>query len=166
MAWLPPKTDWVSTDFFNKNDYNRIKGNICFLKDYLCKCFDYVELEDMGDDKTYTSMYYADEINIIENNLETLNNGTFQKDIGETKTYFPNGNVPDFEEYNRIESALFEIYNSLNKRIISKSRIGFRLSMKGYGKLRPTRIIEQAEQSVSDRLPDRLGTERGGIDES
>ena len=34
MAWIEPKTDWVSTDYFNIEDYNRIIGNIIYLKDF------------------------------------------------------------------------------------------------------------------------------------
>lgn len=26
--WQQPKTDWQSSDFFNIEDYNRIKGNL------------------------------------------------------------------------------------------------------------------------------------------
>lgn len=32
--WIEPKTDWVSNDYFNAEDYNRIKNNISFLKNF------------------------------------------------------------------------------------------------------------------------------------
>ena len=28
MAWQQPKTDWKESDYFNVEDYNRIKGNL------------------------------------------------------------------------------------------------------------------------------------------
>ena len=33
MAWQTPKTNWVSTEKFNKDDYNRIIGNIAELRE-------------------------------------------------------------------------------------------------------------------------------------
>ena len=33
MAWIEPKTNWTSQDFFNIEDYNRIIGNIAYLKE-------------------------------------------------------------------------------------------------------------------------------------
>ena len=32
MAWIEPKTDWTSSDYFNAEDYNRIIGNVIYLK--------------------------------------------------------------------------------------------------------------------------------------
>ena len=32
MAWVEPKTDWVSIDYFNVDDYARIVGNLKYLK--------------------------------------------------------------------------------------------------------------------------------------
>ena len=39
MEWIEPKTDWVSTDYFNAEDYNRIKNNIGHLKSLTDKLF-------------------------------------------------------------------------------------------------------------------------------
>lgn len=33
VDWIKPKTNWVSTDRMNLEDYNRIKNNITYLKE-------------------------------------------------------------------------------------------------------------------------------------
>ena len=33
MSWVTPKTNWVSTDYYNLEDAQRIAGNICHLAD-------------------------------------------------------------------------------------------------------------------------------------
>lgn len=37
--WLTPKTDWKESDYFNIEDYNRIKNNIAYLKVFTDKLF-------------------------------------------------------------------------------------------------------------------------------
>ncbi len=66
-TWVTPKTNWVSTDYFNITDYKRIVGNIEYLKDLANKLFNYeTKLNSIPAEKQYTSMIYADEINTIE----------------------------------------------------------------------------------------------------
>lgn len=109
-TWQTPKTDWVSTDFFNIGDYNRIKGNLEYLRDYCAKLFPRADIEDMGADKTYTSMIYASEFNKIEDNLDTINLASYALSIGEKQVYTPNGITTLFSELNRIEGAILSIY--------------------------------------------------------
>ena len=40
MAWIEPKTDWVASDYFNIEDYNRIIGNITHLRTLADELFD------------------------------------------------------------------------------------------------------------------------------
>lgn len=111
--WLPPKTDWTADDYFNAKDYNRIVGNMYFLYVYMDKLF--FDLTDISkaDDKTYESLIYAREINDIEQTLERLNLETYKFDIGETKTYKANKATPLWTEFNRIESAMLLLYNTM-----------------------------------------------------
>ena len=85
MGWITPKTDWVSTDYFNIEDYNRIIGNIRYLKDFAEELFKALDTLDMGEEKTYVSMIYAREMNAIESNLEIINANTYGFDIGDTQ---------------------------------------------------------------------------------
>jgi hypothetical protein len=125
-VWVTPKTDWVSTDYFNIADYKRIVGNIEYLKDLANELFndettlDYVEAE-----KQYTSMIYAEEINAIEANLEKIN--VYDFNIGETRTYYENDYTPDFNEFNRIESAILKLYKTANSQSQLRKHLAFRL---------------------------------------
>ena len=40
MAWITPKTNWISTDRFNIADYNRIKNNLEYLHEYAQRFYD------------------------------------------------------------------------------------------------------------------------------
>ena len=52
--WQEPKIDWVSTDSFNFEDYNRIKNNIAYLYEMALDFYSSVQLEDMEMIKTGT----------------------------------------------------------------------------------------------------------------
>lgn len=131
-TWITPKIDWVSTDFFNIQDYNRIKGNLLYLQDMLNKLFPRTDYDDMGEDKQYVSDIYAREFNTLESNLSALNLDTYNLSIGEQSTYVGNGTTPLFAELNRIEGAMLSLYNRANTDIAIMPRYSFRLgNMKG-----------------------------------
>lgn len=125
--WLPPKTDWVANDYFNVVDYNRIVGNLTYLKSFSEKLFRSYDLLDMEQEKTYTSMIYAREINAIENNLETVNINTYNFDIGDTKEFYPNKATPLWSEFNRIESAMLLLHNTMLAHKNALPRLAFTL---------------------------------------
>ena len=52
MAWIQPKTNWAVSDRFNISDYNRIKGNLDFLKDKAETLYMSFDTRDMGQEKT------------------------------------------------------------------------------------------------------------------
>lgn len=65
--WIEPKTDWVITDSFNFEDYNRIKNNIAYLYEMALNFYSSIQLEDMGSDKIgYNEFPYAEEFNRLE----------------------------------------------------------------------------------------------------
>lgn len=135
MAWSKPKTDWAPTDAVvtsTDNAYNRIIGNIDFLKALADELFANLTEVDMGEEKTYLSMIYAREMNNIENALETLNLETYGFDIGERQTFRANESTPLWSEFNRIESAILLLYNTMMAHKESLPRLSFRLgSQKG-----------------------------------
>lgn len=127
-TWTTPKTNWVATDYFNIGDYNRIVGNLLYLRD----CVPYLfatqpTYTPMEENKVYSSMLYAREFNAIENNLKALNDGTYGFDIGTTKTYQANQKMPNYEEYNRIESAILKLKIQLTADIGALHVLPFRL---------------------------------------
>lgn len=132
-TWTEPKTNWKSTDYFNIGDYNRITGNLEYLKTLGKRLFHgFPNLDSLGDNKTYTSMIYAREINAIENFLEKLNTGSYIFDIGEKKTYYANQSTPLYTEFNRIESAILLIYKTMTAHEDALPKLSFKLGdMKG-----------------------------------
>lgn len=127
MAWIEPKINWKESDYFNAEDYNRLIGNLAYLKAMSAEFFEIVELVAMGEDKTYESLIYAREINVIETNLETINLGTYKFSIGEKLVYKDNGNTPVYSEFNRMESAMLKLYTTLQAHKANLPRLAFTL---------------------------------------
>lgn len=128
MAWIEPKTDWTLDDYFNIGDYNRIIGNLEYLKELGNELFYGIpDIESLGDEKDYTSMIYAREINAIEDCLEKLNINTYDFGIGIKTTYYANQSTPLYSEFNRIESAILLLYNTMTAHKKALPRLSFRL---------------------------------------
>lgn len=127
MAWIEPKTNWVAIDYFNAEDYNRILGNLTFLKEFSRLLFKSFEMLDMGGEKTYTDFIYAREINAMEDNLETINLKTYAMNIGEKVVYKDNGNTPLYSELNRMELAMLKIFAELQTHKANLPRLAITL---------------------------------------
>ena len=126
MAWIEPKTNWTSSDYFNATDYNRIIGNLTHLKalaDDLFANLTNVSLEE----KTVESLIYAREVNAIEKALEALNLETYKFNIGDTQEYMANTKTTTWEEFNRIESATLRLYNQMVNHKQNLTRLAFTL---------------------------------------
>lgn len=132
MAWQTPKTDWIATDFMNVANFNRIKNNLAYLKDYAQTLYSF-PVSDLPTDESISGFPYAETLNSIETILEEINNGTYNFDIGEKQTFFPNGHPWDFEEVNRIESATLKIYNALILEEKALPHLEIRLGKKQLG---------------------------------
>lgn len=136
MEWIAPKTDWAARtddkgryagDYFNAADYNRIKNNLQYLRDIAVKLYPDFDIADMGSDKGYADFPYADEINLIEDNLDTIADSTFHKDYGSKQVYMDNGAFIDYKELNRIEGATLDIYNKLSSQHEGRRMLTFML---------------------------------------
>lgn len=125
MAWKKPKTDWKSTDFFNASDYNRIIGNLKFLKTYIDKMYPDVSFFDLGANKTYTSYIYASEINRIQDEIDNIN--VYDLDVGKKVTYAGNKRTPTYAEFNRIESAILRLHDMMIAQHDALPRLAFTL---------------------------------------
>lgn len=127
MAWIEPKTDWKSSDYFNPEDFNRITGNIMHIKELADSL--YLRLSNIGgfDTKDYTSLIYADEFNGIENSIYTLNDETYKLKIGTKKTYYVNKATPTWEDFNRIENGILLLYKMMMAQKEALKRLPFTL---------------------------------------
>ncbi len=134
--WIEPKTDWKVSydengkyigDYLNKDDYNRIINNIRFLKELADKHYLPFSIEEMGNDKTYSDFPYASEWNAIEQNIVSLIENTYP--ISYTGDYYYQDETPtlNYEDLNRIEGTLLNIYKILKGQDDSVVKLAFTL---------------------------------------
>lgn len=125
MAWTTPKTNWNGDsaadgtyigDRFNAVDFNRIKNNLDYLRELAIKMYDEFDIQALGSDRTPADYFYADEINQLEENLNTINWNTLRRSYGTAPIYVDNGNTMDFVELNRLESAMLDLYDRLTNQ--------------------------------------------------
>lgn len=149
MPWIEPKTDWSSQyndtglyigDFFNVEDYNRIKNNLMYLRELATEFIYPVPKITVGVDKHLpiasdpdfdNDHFFADEINLIEDGLQQLDDIMPFVDFGGKQTFYENSRFIDATELNRIERAELRLYTILTDSIAGKLRIPFRLGMQG-----------------------------------
>lgn len=133
MEWLEPKTDWSgfwdgSTyvgDYFTYIDYNRIKNNILFLIGYASQMYN-VTTFDLGEEKSEGEIPYADEFNMFEKAIESVNSETYGFNFVR-KTWYENRNVTTADDYNRIEGIILKIYTTLVTEYKNNQRLSFTL---------------------------------------
>lgn len=132
-TWIPPKVNWTVDDYFNAIDYNRIIGNLNYLKYLSDQLFETVNIISMGEEKTYLSFIYAKDINAIEYNLEIININTYVLNIGEKTLYKDNGKTPLYTEFNRIEGAMLKLYTMMQAHKNALPKLAFTLNgQKGF----------------------------------
>ena len=85
-------------------------------------------IQDMGEDKNVGDYIYADEINLLENNLDTLCKNTIPSLAGKKKSYYENTATIDFAELNRIEKCCLDLWNCMmNQYLTGRYKLAFRL---------------------------------------
>lgn len=137
--WTTPKTDWSGEfidgvyvgDKFNAADFNRIKNNLAYLYELAVKIYEDFTIHSLGSDRTPIDYFYADEINKLEENLETINSNSLKGSYGKTPVYADNGKIMDFKELNRIESASLDLYNKLTNQSEGRRTFQWNFGMKG-----------------------------------
>lgn len=163
MAWTTPKTDWkiqppdeygrYNGDWFNWQDYERIRQNIIYLADEanltwevdvpLQKMWsideiviDYPEYSlymsgaDITDQMRYAAPVIVEkQINPLEHNLDILANYIFRPDdYPATKTWRENGTTPTFNDLNRWESCCQTIYELVENTVFVGKKLPFTLN--------------------------------------
>lgn len=139
MAWQTPKTNWYGStdvngtytgDRFNAVDFNRIKNNLNYLRELAIKSYPTFSIVSLGNDRTPADYFYADEINQLEQNLETINSNTLNRSYGTAPIYNENGLTMDYVELNRLESATLDLYEKLNNQHQGKRKFTWNFGMK------------------------------------
>lgn len=137
--FISPKTDWgvkydengkYIGDYFEPDDYNRIKNNINYLRDYVNYMFSVnTEFKDLGEDVYYGSQneLKASWWKLLQEDLENINKMSFDINIGVKENYYSNSKGRLVEELNRIEQACQTIYTKLCDTQKNKQRLKFRM---------------------------------------
>lgn len=128
MAWITPKTNWTPMSYFNIGDYNRIKGNLEHLNSMVNQVYPNMSIAPMGANKTYSDYIYADEFNLFETNLVLMRNWIVNLGIGNAVIYSDNAPTPNYDELNRIESAMLKMYENLYGEIYGRPMMQFTLN--------------------------------------
>jgi len=131
MAWETPKKDWDTEDRFNAADFNRIKNNLDYLRELAITMYEEFTIASLGTDRTAKDYFYADEINQLEKNLETVNNSTIQRTYGTPPIYSDNGNTMDYVELNRLESAILDLYDRMSNESSGRRMFTWNFGFKG-----------------------------------
>lgn len=127
--WQQPKTNWKEGDFFNIEDYNRIKGNLNEIRSQALLLWPDFIFDEMGSDKAYQDYgFYADEINRFEANVDHICAGTYPFKVGNRQTFYDNQPFIDWRELNRIEEACRLIYSNIQSRYNGRRTLSFTLN--------------------------------------
>lgn len=110
--YISPKTDWELTDYFNFEDWIRIKNNILYINDILYNIgWINSPLYNMNLERDINSLPTVDLVNRLEFNVQKLHNalGINYNQWPESKTWFARldpsyKSNPTFEDWNRWET--------------------------------------------------------------
>ena len=128
-SYMETKTNWKSSDFFNVQDYNRIKRNLNDIRWLALTLWPEFTFEEMGEDKNYQDYsFYADEINRFEANVEHICQGTFPFQVGERQTFYDNTPFIGWKELNRLEEACRLMYSNIKSRDNGRKMLPFTLN--------------------------------------
>ena len=128
-VWTEPKTNWsgAKNEYFNiEPDYQRIKGNIEYLGDYLGYIgFDKNNLYKM-ENVTLESVPKQTFFNNIVYNIDILRNfiGTpiYYRNM---RTYVSKGNAWNYRDLNIIEKNIFTIKRKMDSIFLTKDKLPF-----------------------------------------
>ena len=138
MGWITPKTDWQVKivdgkyvgDYFNAEDFNRIKNNLIYLHALAIKLYKKFSIAYTGTDKTAGDYFYADEINKLEQNLHLINTRSINQNYGNNRWYYQNQPTMNAAELNKIESATLDLYEQLTNEYNGRRKLTFNFGIK------------------------------------
>ena len=126
MAWITPKTDWQETDpVMLDPDYVRIRGNILHLRDMARQLYLPFPLADMADYGP-AGFSFVEFFANVDDNVDALLDNTFRPARSErARAYAANGRVWNYDDLNRIESALLGLYTALTAQQNARQTLAF-----------------------------------------
>ncbi|MDT3387683.1 MAG: Ig-like domain-containing protein [Bacteroidota bacterium] len=111
--WITPKTDWVKTDQFTYQDYNRIRNNLLFLNDRFNNDNPEKAVEiNLGLPKTsYDNDYFPSEFEAFEKALDSFKRMDGNVNVGERGYYKGNNNFVNADGLNHLEKSCLNWFN-------------------------------------------------------
>lgn len=133
MAWITPKTDWLSSDYFNVEDYNRIRGNIQYVYEYALRLYKVFGI-DVMQERTLGGAVAAELLNDVENNLDKIVENTYNLiEYRPSKSFEPGQAAWNYDDLNRIERNLLLIITMLESQEAGLKRLAFELGGVQFG---------------------------------
>lgn len=133
MAWITPKTDWLSSDYFNVEDYNRIRGNIQYVYEYALRLYKIFGI-DVMQERTLGDAVAAELLNAVENNLDKIVENTYNLiEYRPSKSFEPGQAAWNYDDLNRIERNLLLINTMLESQEAGLKRLAFELGGVQFG---------------------------------
>lgn len=133
-VWVTPKTDWNgnANEYFNITDYQRIKGNIEFLSDYLKEIDIDMSLSYPMENATYLTIPKASFYNNIVYNIDELRDYLpTVKGFKTMRQYVAKQRIWTFEDLNIIENNLLCLKQVIDSKYLARNKLPFKLGMKG-----------------------------------
>lgn len=118
MAWETPKTNWRATDYFNLNDWNRIKNNLVYLADEIQAAgVTRPSVLDLTLTRDTMSLVTVQLANRLETTLKNVKNA-LHSIVPAKKTWYARTSVsytqnPNYEDWNRWEATIQQIYTDI-----------------------------------------------------
>lgn len=133
---LTPYTAWTiqydsegeyTGDFFNVEDYDRIKQNIEYLREYAYFLYGGFTLRGMAA-VTVESYGYASTIDALDANLEAIAANTFRPpDMMPVKQWRGNQPPPGADDWNRIENTCLLLFEQFERQFACLPKLAFEL---------------------------------------
>lgn len=122
MAFSTPKTDWVSTDYYNIEDWERIRDNLTFINDWFLEHkWPSVVLESMATSRGINALPTVELVNRLERNLQALyeTTGIPITEWRDSKTWYGRLDAlysanPTYDDWNRWEELAKRLKESID----------------------------------------------------
>lgn len=119
--WSTPKVNWKQTDFYNIEDWQRVRNNLAYLRDWIQSAgLGTVNLLITDTGRGYAELPYVHLVNNMEENLASLRETfgvNFTEDVAR-KTWYERLDImyssnPTYRDWNRWETILLRVYESI-----------------------------------------------------
>ena len=119
--WTQPRVNWRSVDYFNIEDWQRIRNNLEHLRNYLVSAgFITPPLLETDTGRGYSELPYVHLVNNMEENLASLQEifgVSFTEDVAQ-RTWHDRLDMlyssnPTYADWNRWETILLRVYESI-----------------------------------------------------